>query len=165
MIHFFLEIWHLIESCNLIGWQQLKNHNSARYETGGEISVTILVSILGHFQEKLMTKFFKKPKKPLFGTILGPLPKFGQKWVFLKKRPRQFLNIPIFTIVPKIRKKLTAIPEKNAELMDGQTGRQWWFYKTLHTTGDQNTAKDSNYFLYSVSFFQMQLLLVYIHKI
>ena len=164
MIHFFLEIWHLIESCNLTGWQQLKNHNSARYGTGGEISVTILVSILGHFQEKLMTKFFKKPKKPLFGTILGPFAQIWAKMSFPEKRPCQFLNIPIITIVPKIRKKLTAIPEKNAELMDGQTVRQWWFYKTLHKTGDQNTAKGSNYFLYSVSFFQMHLLLVYIHK-
>ena len=148
----------------MIGWQQLKNNNSARYGTGGEISVTILVSILGHFQEKLMTKFFKKHKKPLFGTILGPFAQILAKMSFPEKRPSQFLNIPIIYHCAKNKKKLTSIPEKNAELMDGQTGRQWWFYKTLHTIGDQNKAKDSNYFLYSVSFFQMDLLLVHIHK-
>ena len=32
---------------------KLDNKNFARYEIGGEISVTILVFILDHFQEKL----------------------------------------------------------------------------------------------------------------
>ena len=105
MIHFFLEIWHLIESCNLIGWQQLKNHNSARYGTGGEISVTILVFILGHFQETLMTQFSKKPKKHLFGTILGPFAQIWAKMSFPEKRPSQFLNIPIIYHCAKNQKK------------------------------------------------------------
>ena len=117
------------------------------------------------FPRKINDKIFQKTQKTFIWDHFGPFAQIWAKMSFPEKRPRQFLNIPIFTIVPKIRKKLTAIPEKNAELMEGQTGRQWWFCKTLHTTGDQNTAKDSNYFLYSVSFFQMQLLLVYIHKI
>ena len=60
IIHFFLEILHFKESCNLIGWQhfgpQLENQNFARYEIGGEISTTLLVSTLNYFYEKLNEK-------------------------------------------------------------------------------------------------------------
>ena len=38
--------------------------NFARNSSGGKISVTILVSTLDYFNEKLMTKFFKKSKNP-----------------------------------------------------------------------------------------------------
>ena len=72
-----------------------------------------------------MTKFFKKTKKSLFGTILGPFAQIWAKVSFPEKRPSQFLNIPIIYYCAKNKKKLTSIPEKNAELMDGQTGRQW----------------------------------------
>ena len=40
-------------------------------QIGGEISTTILVFILDYFQEKQITKFFKKSKKPYFRAILG----------------------------------------------------------------------------------------------
>ena len=42
------------------------------YGIGGEISITILVFIFDYFQEKLMTKIFKKSKKKTnyFETIL-----------------------------------------------------------------------------------------------
>ena len=33
-----------------------------------------------------MTKLFRKSKKPYFGVILGFLPKFGHKQIFLEKR-------------------------------------------------------------------------------
>ena len=73
IIHFFLEILHLKKSCNLIGRQHfgplIENQNFARYGIGSEISTTILVSILDYFQEKIMTKFFKKS---YFGAILSP---------------------------------------------------------------------------------------------
>ena len=71
--------------------------NFARYGIGGKISVTILVLILHCFQEKLMTKFFKKSKKPFLGAILGPFcPNFGKnEFSFLKKKLCQFLNIPV----------------------------------------------------------------------
>ena len=43
IIHFFLEILHFKESCNLIGQQdfdlKLENQNFARYGTGDEISI------------------------------------------------------------------------------------------------------------------------------
>ena len=51
-----------------------------------------------YFQEKLMTKVFKKSNNPCFGAMwpFWPfLPKFGHKWIFLEKRLSQFLNIPI----------------------------------------------------------------------
>ena len=76
IIHFLLEILHFKEPCNLIGWQhfglKLENQNFARYGIGGEISRTILVFIIYHFQEKLMTNFFKRSKKTYCGVILGP---------------------------------------------------------------------------------------------
>ena len=50
---------------------------------GGEISVTTLVFILDYFQEKLMTKFFKNPKRVQFGLFFL---KSGQKLIFLEKR-------------------------------------------------------------------------------
>ena len=49
-----------------------------------------------------MTKFFQKSKKPYLGAIGPFLPKFGQKWMFLKKkRLCQFLDIPIVYHRPK----------------------------------------------------------------
>ena len=49
------------------------------WENGdGEMSTTILVSILDYFQEKLMTIFLKKSKKP-WGHFGPSLPNFGQK--------------------------------------------------------------------------------------
>ena len=92
IIHFFLEILHFKELCNFIGWQhlgpRLEIQSFARYEVGVEISMKILVFTLDYFQEKLMTKFFKKSKKPYFRAMwpFWPfLPKFGQKWIFLEK--------------------------------------------------------------------------------
>ena len=53
--HFFLEILHFKESCNLIGQhhfgRQLENQNFPRYVIliAGEISIAILVFILDYF--------------------------------------------------------------------------------------------------------------------
>ena len=67
IIHFFLEILYLKESCNLIFQQhlglQLENLNFARYTIGGKISITILV--IG----KTNTKFFKISKKNILGQF------------------------------------------------------------------------------------------------
>ena len=82
IIHFFLEILHFKELCNFIGWQHLgpwlEIQSFARYGVGVEISIKILVFTLDYFQEKLMTKFFKKSKKPYFGAM-------WRFWPFLKK--------------------------------------------------------------------------------
>ena len=96
IIHFFLTILHVQESCNLIGCQhfgpQLETQNVARYV--GEISIAILVLILDYFQEKLTWQnFSKNKKKKLFGDHSGPLlPKIGQKLIFLKKRTLSFFQ-------------------------------------------------------------------------
>ena len=86
---FFSEILHFQESCNLIGWQHfdplLEKQNFARYGIGGDISTTKLFSILDWLQEKLMTTFFKKSKKPFLQPFWTLLP-IGQKWIFLEKR-------------------------------------------------------------------------------
>ena len=67
-----------------------------RYGIGGKISMTILVFNLDYFQEKLITRFFKKSKKPYFAAILGPFcPNLGKNGFSWKKRLCQFLNIPI----------------------------------------------------------------------
>ena len=149
IIHFFLEILHLKESCNLTGWQhfcsQLENQIFARYGTVGEISTTILVSILDYFREKLKTKFSKKSKKPYFGAILDPfcpnLRKIEFSW---KKGLCQFLDIPIIYHHAKNQKKLLSHFWEKCQTdgrTDGwtnrQTDRQWWFYRTLRRTGVQ----------------------------
>ena len=57
---------------------QLETQNYARYV--GEISITILVFITDHFQEKLTSQnFSKNPKKPYKGPILGPFAQIGAK--------------------------------------------------------------------------------------
>ena len=61
---------------------RMETQSFARYGVGVEISIEILVFTQDYFQEKLMTKFFKKSEKPYFGAMspFWPfLPKFGQK--------------------------------------------------------------------------------------
>ena len=61
---------------------------------GGEISTTILVSTLDYFHEKVMTKIFKKSKKPYFGAILYTFcPNLGKNEFWWKKGLCQFLDI------------------------------------------------------------------------
>ena len=83
----------------------LLSHNISRYEIGGEISITILVFILDYFQNKLMTKFFKKSRK-LFGpseAIFGSFcPSFDKNEFSWKKGPYQFLDIQSY--LPSFKK-------------------------------------------------------------
>ena len=107
IINFFLELLHFKESCNLIGQQHLGHNlrNFIRYGISGEISLTILVFILDYFQQKLMTKVFKKSKKPCFGAICGSFcPNLGKNKFSRKKGLCQLSNIPIIYIVQKIKK-------------------------------------------------------------
>ena len=150
IIHFFLEILHFKELCNFIGWQHLgpwlEIQSFARYGVGVEISIKILVFTLDYFQEKLMTKFFKKSKKPYFRAMwpFWPfLPKFGQKWIFLEKK---------FLSVFKCSSYLRSCPKSEKTNMpflwkmlnwqmdgqtDGRTDRQPWFCRTLCRRGVQ----------------------------
>ena len=81
-------------------------HNSRtrilnRNGIGCEISITILIIILDYFQEKLLTKCFKKKnthihthtlKHAILGSLCPNLGKNGFSWI---KGLGQFLNIPI----------------------------------------------------------------------
>ena len=90
------------------------------------------------FPRKTNNKTFQKIQKTLFWGHFEPfLPKFRQKWIFLKKKLSQFLNIPI--IYHRHKK-----PEKTNEpflrkmpnwRMNRRTDRQQWFFRTLHRTG------------------------------
>ena len=59
---------------------------SWEYGIGGEISITILVFMLDSFQEKPMTKIFKKSRKTCSGAILGPFAQIWAKMTFPRKR-------------------------------------------------------------------------------
>ena len=111
IIHFFPEIIHFKESCNLTGRQHfgqyIKNQNFARYGIGGETSITILVFTIGYFQQKLMTKFFKIPKNPIWWQFLCPFcSNLGKNRFSWKKGLGQFLIIPIIYHRVKNQKKL-----------------------------------------------------------
>ena len=95
-IHIYLDILHFKESCNLIGRKHLgpylKNQNFSRYETRGEISITISFRFR-LFPVKTCDKISQKMQKILFWGHFEPfLPKFGQKWIFLAKRALSVFN-------------------------------------------------------------------------
>ena len=70
-------------------------------------------------------KFFKIAKKKLFwGHFWSFLSEFGQKGIVLEKISLcQFLNISFIYHCAKNQKNYSAIPEKNATLMDGKADR------------------------------------------
>ena len=117
IINLLPEIFHFKEPCNLIGQQYFEN--SARYVISGEISITI-VWILDYFLEK--TKSFKKHTKKLFWGHFGSL----LEWFWLKKDFFEKMVLSVFKYsnhlpsYKKIRKNWWPIPEKIAELTDGQ---------------------------------------------
>ena len=77
IIHFFLEILLQFDWLTAF-WPITQEQEFASYGNDGEISTTILVSILDYFHEKLMPNFSKDPKKNLFGGHFGPFViKFG----------------------------------------------------------------------------------------
>ena len=90
-------------------------HSSrARILPGMELEIsTTMFSISDYFQEKLMIKFLKKPKKPHFGAILGPyFPDLGKNEFSWKKVICQFLNIPIiYHHAKKSEKTMTILGE------------------------------------------------------
>ena len=71
-----------------------------------------------------MKKVSKKSKKLYFGTSLDTLGKNEFSW---EKGLCQFLDIPIIYHRAKNQKNYSAISEKNAELMDGQTYKRWFY--------------------------------------
>ena len=105
------------------------------------ISITILVLILDYFQEKLMTKFFKKSEKPYFGVIWGLFCANLGKNEFSGKKGT-FYHFSNYIPWRKIcEKNWWPNPEKNAERTERQTDRQW-FCRTLCRTGSINDVQD-----------------------
>ena len=128
IIHFFLEISHFKESCNLIGWQQWELEFYQIWDWWWNIS-----NISFHFRlfpRKTMTKFLEKSKQKLFWGYFGPfLPKIWQKWIFLEKRVLSVFRYSNYlSLCQKLEKLLSNFWGKHQT--DGQTNRQWWFYKT-----------------------------------
>ena len=88
------------------GWQHLgtylETQNFARYGVGFEISIKILVFALDYFQEKLMTKFLKKSKKPYFGVMQA----FWPFWAKINFSGKKAVSFSITYHLPKNQKKL-----------------------------------------------------------
>ena len=72
-----------------------------------------------------MKIFFKKSKKPYFGSMGAILAFFAQIWAKMdfpgKKRLYQFLNIPIIYHRAKKKKKMLLPKKMPSWRMDGQT--------------------------------------------
>ena len=83
------------------------------------------------FPGKLMTKFFKKSKKPFLGHFGQFLPKFGKKWIFLEKKPLTVFKY--FNYLPWCKSEKTNNPflikMSNCWSKDKQTDKEPWFYK------------------------------------
>ena len=139
IIHFFLKILQFKESCNLTAWQhfgpQLKTQNFVR--SGGEISITMLVFILGYFQEKLAwPNFSKNPKNYILGPFWAFLPKFWQKWIFLEKRAVSVFKY--FNYLPLCQKSEKTNDPFPRKMLNCWTDRQTTvIYRTLRRTGVQ----------------------------
>ena len=85
IIHFFLEILHFKESCNLIGWQHRELEFCQIWDWWWNISNKISFQFR-FFPRKLMTKFFKKSKKNLFWGNLGSFTQIWAKMNFPGKK-------------------------------------------------------------------------------
>ena len=148
--HFFLEILHFKESCNLIGWQ----HQELEFRQIWDWWWNINSNISFHFRlfpRKTNDKIFLKIQKNLFWGHFGPfLPKFGQKWIFLEKRALSVCRYSNYlsscqksykTIEQFLRKTPNWPTDRQTQTdrqTDRQTAKRRWFYKTLrrHVFGD-----------------------------
>ena len=99
------------------------------------ISITILVLILDYFQEKLMTKFFKKSENPILGSFGAFSAQIWAKMNFLEKRG-------LFTIFPTIYHGEKYVKRTDdpilRKMLKGQKDRQTYrqsFCRTLCRTG------------------------------
>ena len=95
IIHFFLEILHFKESCNLIGWQQQQLEFCQIWDWCWSINSNISI----HFRlflRKTNNKILKRWKRTYFRAILGPFyQNLGKNEFSWKKEHCQFLDIPI----------------------------------------------------------------------
>ena len=93
------------------------------------------------FPRKTNDIFQKIKKTTYFGAILNTFcPTLGKNEFSWKKGLCQFLDIPIVYHRAKNKKKLFSFFREKCQTdgwTEGQTDRQWWFYRTLHRTGVQ----------------------------
>ena len=88
-----------------------------------------------HFRltpRKTNDNIFQKIQKTLFAAILDPFAHWSKMNFPRKKGSVSFYIFQLSTILPKNRKTLWAISEKNSEI-----DRQQWFYRALRRTGIQ----------------------------
>ena len=98
IFHFFPEILHFKESCNLIGWQHPELESCQIWDWRWNINNNISFNFK-LFRRKTNGKvFWKMQKQP--GHSRPFLPKFEQKWIFSGK------NIPIIYHNAKNQQKL-----------------------------------------------------------
>ena len=103
IIHFFLEILHFKESCNLIGWQHQEIEFCQIWDWWWNINNNI------SFHYRLLPRktndkiILKIQKEPILGSFYPNLGKNKFSW---KKELCQFLDIPITSHCAKNQKKL-----------------------------------------------------------
>ena len=129
IIHFFLDILHFKEFCNLIGWQ----HRELEFCQIQDWWWNINNNISFHFRlytRKTNDKVFLKSQKNVFWDHFGPfLPKFGQKWIFLEIRVLSVFRYSNYlSLCQKFEKTVEQFLRKTP---NWRTDRWWWFYKTL----------------------------------
>ena len=119
--HFFLEILHFKESCNLIGWQHW------------ELQLSLIWDWWWLFPRKTEDKIFLKiQKEPILALFYPNLGKNEFSW---KKELSDFRYSNYLPLCQKfLRKKLN----ENWRT-DRLTDRQRWFYRTLRKIGVQKS--------------------------
>ena len=70
-----------------------------------------------------ITKFFKKSKNPILGPFWVLLPKLGQKWIFLEKRPLSVFQYSNY--LPLCQKSEKPNEPFLRKLLDGHTKNQF----------------------------------------
>ena len=127
IIHFFLEILHFKESCNLIGWQ----HRELEFCQIWDWWWNINNNISFHFRlfpRKTKDNFKKKKfqKETILGTILGPFTQIRTKMNFPgKKSSVSFRYCNYLSLCQKSEKTMEQFLRKTPNWWtDRQTDRQ-----------------------------------------
>ena len=123
IIHFFPQILHFKEFCNLIGWQHWELQFCQIWDWLWNINNNISFHFRLYTRKTNDKTFLKKSKKNLFWGHFGPfLPKFGQKWIFLEKRALSVLRYSNYiSLCQKLEKTIEEFLKKTP---NWQTDRQ-----------------------------------------
>ena len=135
IIHFFLEILHFKESCNLIGWQHRELELCQMWDwwwnTNNNISFHSRL-----FPRKTNEKLFQKvQKEPYLGPFWALFTQIGQKWIFLEKRAMSVFRYSNYL-------SLCQKSEKTIEQFLRKTPN-WWTDRQTDRATDKNDFKAS----------------------